>query len=72
MLEARKRGRWIAMIAVTGAVVAAAVLGAVALGAIPDNGGVIHGCFKTNGGDLRVIDDSTSSCRSSETPLDWS
>jgi hypothetical protein len=38
---------------------------------IPD-GGTIHGCYKTNKGDLRVIDTSAGgSCQSSETPLDW-
>ena len=42
-----------------------------AYASIPDGSGVIHGCYKTNGGDLRVIDTSSSACKSSETALDW-
>jgi len=38
---------------------------------IPD-GGVIHGCYKTVGGSLRVIDTSAGgSCNPSETSLPW-
>jgi len=38
---------------------------------IPDSG-VIHGCYKTIGGSLRVIDSSAGGkCLSSETALDW-
>lgn len=55
----------------------------VAYAAIPDAGGVIHGCFKKSGGDddddggngkgsLRVIDtDKGERCKKSETALDW-
>ncbi len=39
---------------------------------IPDANGVIHGCYKTNTGSLRVIDNAGSSCAASETPLNWS
>jgi hypothetical protein len=39
---------------------------------IPDANGVIHGCYKTNTGSLRVIDNTGSSCAASETPLTWS
>ncbi len=54
--------------------VAAAVLalaGGIAYAAIPDSSGVIHGCFKTGSGDLRVIDPSTTSCLPSETAISW-
>jgi hypothetical protein len=37
-----------------------------------DRNGTIHGCFATNGGQLRVIDSRTASCRSDELPLNWS
>jgi hypothetical protein len=45
---------------------------AIALATIPDSNGVIHGCYLNKDGALRVIDDSASSCRPGETPLDWS
>ncbi len=40
---------------------------------IPDAGGVIHGCYKTNQGTLRVIDPAQGqTCSNGESPLDWS
>ena len=39
---------------------------------IPDASGVIHSCYKTNTGSLRVIDSPGSACGSSEKPLNWS
>jgi hypothetical protein len=38
---------------------------------IPDAGGVIHGCYNPSG-NLRVIDDSVTTCRPNETALEWS
>lgn len=47
-------------------------LGGAAVAAIPDSSGVIHGCYKTNKGTLRVIDtDKGQTCSKSETPLSW-
>ena len=47
--------------------------GGVALAAIPDAAGVIHGCYHNVNGDLRVIDSSTESgCKASETAIQWS
>jgi len=48
-----------------------ALAGGIAYAAIPDSNGVIHGCFKTVGGQLRVIDTSTTSCLPSETAISW-
>jgi hypothetical protein len=49
------------------------VAGGIAYATIPDASGVIHGCYKTNQGTLRVIDtDKGQACASSETSLDWS
>jgi hypothetical protein len=45
---------------------------AIAYASIPDGSGTIHGCYKTTGGDLRVIDSASSTCKTSETALDWS
>lgn len=39
---------------------------------IPDAGGVIHGCYKTGAGDLRVIDSAGTTCKNNETALNWS
>jgi hypothetical protein len=38
--------------------------------AIPDAGGVIHGCYDKSGA-LRVIDSATASCSTKETALNW-
>jgi hypothetical protein len=47
------------------------VLGAAAWATIPDTGGVIHGCYRNAGGGLRVIDETSDSCRNNETGLNW-
>ena len=47
-----------------------AMLVAVVDAAIPGPGGVIQACFKTVGGELRVVD-SAEDCRPSETGLSW-
>lgn len=44
---------------------------AVAFAAIPDAGGVIHACYRTSNGSLRVIDDATTTCASNETAITW-
>lgn len=49
------------------------VAGGIAYATIPDSGGVIHGCYKTIQGTLRVIDTGQGqTCSSSETALNWS
>jgi hypothetical protein len=65
----------------------AAVAGALCVGAggvawatIPDNTGVINGCYQKNNGQLRLIDtgataskdSNTYSCRKEEVPIAWS
>jgi hypothetical protein len=73
MFNAVLRRKWLATVVVAAGVLVSACLGAVAYASIPDVGGAIHGCYKTNGGNLRVIDPSAGgACQSSETPLDWS
>jgi hypothetical protein len=52
------------------AVATALTGGAVAYATIPDANGVIHGCYRIDGGQLRVID--AGSCKPSETALSWS
>jgi hypothetical protein len=44
----------------------------IVLASIPDSSGVIHACFKTSSGLLRVIDTATDSCGPSETAISWS
>jgi len=56
-----------AVLAVAGTAVA------VAYASIPDSGGVIHGCYQKNNGQLRVIDtDTGAACNPSEVALKWS
>jgi hypothetical protein len=69
----RRGARLLVALAVGGALfgIAAAVQAS-----IPDPAGVIHGCYKTNKGDLRVIDPSSQdkdlkSCKNDETSLYW-
>jgi hypothetical protein len=38
---------------------------------IPDVNGVIHACYLKSGGALNVIDNSTSTCTSKQTALNW-
>jgi hypothetical protein len=52
-------------------VAAVLVLGGIAYAAIPDSGGVIHGCYGTSNGQLRVIDDRAQTCKNGETALSW-
>jgi collagen triple helix repeat protein len=59
------RGRRIAIVAGFALVVAG-----VAYAAIPDSSGVIHGCYSTKTGALRVID-SAAKCGSGEIALNW-
>lgn len=42
-----------------------------AFASIPDANGVIHGCFRTSTGALRIIDSATQTCNSNETTLTW-
>jgi hypothetical protein len=57
--------------AVVVAIAAAVALAAgVAYATIPDGQGVIHACYKSDGGQLRVVD--AASCNPSETALTWS
>jgi hypothetical protein len=57
-----------------GAVAVAVMLvaGGVAYATIPDSNNVIHSCYTTKGGSLRVIDPGAGeSCNLKESPLDW-
>ena len=60
----------------------AALLGAVFVGGLssiawastPDANGTINGCYRTNGGDLRIVDTANhaDTCSNKETSLNWS
>ena len=52
------------------AVLGAGGLTAAAYGAIPDNQGVVHACYNTTNGAVRVVNGS-SDCRNDESPLTW-
>jgi hypothetical protein len=47
------------------------VAATVAVASIPDSNGVIHGCYNTSNGNLRVIDSANDNCRNSETAIFW-
>lgn len=47
------------------------VAGTAAFASIPDSAGVIHACYDHSGGSLRVIDNSVTNCKSSETAVSW-
>ena len=65
-----RRTRRLAVLGAGAALAAVAV--SVVYAAIPGAGGVIHGCYKTSHGQLRVIDNTAESCLPSETALSWS
>ena len=54
------------------ALIAALAVAGTAFAAIPDSGGVIHGCYLKNAGLLRVIDTARSRCSPIETAIQWS
>ena len=71
-----RRGKVPKLAAAAVAIVLSAAMATVALAAIPDAGGVIHGCFRSNGGNgnegaLRVVDPALSSCSKQETAISW-
>jgi hypothetical protein len=63
--EKRRLRRGVAIAVVVGLAVAG-----VAYAAIPDSSGVIHGCYATKNGTLRVID-SSGKCANTELALNW-
>jgi hypothetical protein len=64
---ARRQARLTAL-AVFVAVLAA---GGIAYAQIPDSSDIIHACYAKSGGALRVIDNTVTSCKSTETSLGW-
>src|SRR5438067_256507 len=58
----RRRLALVAVLALVGA--------GIAYAAIPDSSGVIHGCYSTKNGALRVID-SSAKCANGEVALNW-
>jgi len=63
--------RGVRVTALWGVALVALLLVTVASATIPDGGGVVHGCYTKSGGALRVIDDSVTNCKSTETSLTW-
>ena len=59
-------------IVLTSSLVAALAVGGIAWATIPDSAGVLHGCYNTTTGALRVIDPSKGqTCASGEAALSW-
>jgi len=66
------RGRTCRLVVATIAALAIVVAAGVAWATIPDGSGVIHSCFKKQGGALRLIDPGAGgNCGSSENTLSW-
>jgi hypothetical protein len=59
------------LVIVSAAVVAAAGIAQLTQASV-GSGGVIQGCYKTQNGQLRVIDPATQACLPSETLISWS
>jgi hypothetical protein len=64
----RHRGLRIAFFSVV--LVTGTLAATVAFAQIPDSNGVIHACYHTGNGGIRVVDD-TSECTSGEAELEW-
>src|SRR6266516_2681987 len=45
--------------------------GGVAYATIPDGGGVIHACYRTDSGAVRLIDAADEKCLEGEAAVDW-
>ena len=67
----RRRFRRVAL-AATAAVIVAIAGGVTYAVADIGSGGVINGCYKSQNGQLRLIDPATDSCHPSETAISWS
>ena len=60
------------VIAIVSATLSATLVGTWAAAKIPDSSGVIHGCFKVQGGALRVVNSEKGvTCVAGEKPLSW-
>lgn len=53
------------------AVLAGGLSTSVVRASISDSTGVINACYRTKGGDLRVLDAATGNCAKNETPINW-
>jgi Collagen triple helix repeat (20 copies) len=62
--------RWRRRLLLSALVAVLTVCAGVTYAAVPGADGVIHSCFKTSGGNLRVVDEG-GTCKKNETALDW-
>jgi hypothetical protein len=69
-LQGNVRLRWKPLAFVAGSAAVLSVGVGIALGSIPDGSGVIHGCYQSVHGQLRVVE-SAADCNPSETPIQW-
>jgi len=58
------------VLVIAGLLATIAVVAGIALAAIPASG-VITGCYKKSGSELRIIDGTVTNCKSPETKLEW-
>lgn len=69
IVKKRGRSKLGAMVGLVGAVVLMGAGGSVA--SIPDQAGVIHACFDTSKGTVRIIDEALEGCNKGEALLTW-
>lgn len=65
------RGRVRSLTGIVAGAMAVALVASLAFAAIPGSDGVIHGCYNTSRGNLRVIDVATDTCTDRETAISW-
>jgi hypothetical protein len=60
------------IVTIAASIATVAVIDGVSTASIPDSSGIIHGCYRNHGGQLRVINSaSTSQCPAGTTSLNW-
>ena len=64
-----RRRRW--HVAAAGIAVVTLAGAGIAYASIPGPGAVIHGCYATRGGTLRVVDSATTACGKGEQAIEW-
>jgi hypothetical protein len=64
--------RQASLLAAVSGCAATLLVGGIAWAAIPGDGGVINACYKSQNGQLRLIDPATEHCLPSETSISWS
>jgi len=71
LVRVRKGWSYRSRLVAAGLVLGGVVSGGLLFATIPDQAGVLHGCYSKSGGAVRVIDNSVTGCKASETSISW-